>query len=44
MGQHVDTDKQPHEVFLEAAAGWGAEYPCPKCGKLCKAYDFHEFT
>ncbi|CAO0820595.1 hypothetical protein DFAR_1730002 [Desulfarculales bacterium] len=19
-------------------------YPCTECGRLCKAYDFHEFT
>ncbi|CAO0819714.1 hypothetical protein DFAR_1100008 [Desulfarculales bacterium] len=44
--QLVDTDKQPHEVFLEVAADRGAEYPCPECGRpdhLCKAYNFHEF-
>ncbi|CAO0820373.1 transposase [Desulfarculales bacterium] len=29
VGQRVDTDKQPHEVFLEVAADRGAEYPCP---------------
>ncbi|CAO0822766.1 hypothetical protein DFAR_3290014 [Desulfarculales bacterium] len=45
MRQRVDTDKQPHEVFLEVAADWGAEYsPCPECGRLCEAHDFHEFT
>ncbi|CAO0824777.1 hypothetical protein DFAR_910020 [Desulfarculales bacterium] len=27
VGQCVDTDKQPHEDFLEVAANWGAEYP-----------------
>ncbi|CAO0823933.1 hypothetical protein DFAR_3990058 [Desulfarculales bacterium] len=44
VGQRVDTDKQPHEVFLEIAADRGAEYPCPACGRLCKAHDFHDFT
>ena len=44
VGQRVDTDKQPHEVFLEVTADRGAEYPCPECGRLCKAHDFHEFT
>ncbi|CAO0819861.1 hypothetical protein DFAR_1150019 [Desulfarculales bacterium] len=40
----MDTDKQPHEIFLEVAADRGAEYPCPKRGRLCKAHDLHEFT
>ncbi|CAO0822945.1 hypothetical protein DFAR_330003 [Desulfarculales bacterium] len=40
----MDTDKQPHEVFLEVAVDRGAEYPCPECGRLCKAYDLHEFN
>ncbi|CAO0821901.1 transposase [Desulfarculales bacterium] len=43
MGQRVDTDKQPHEVFLEVAADRGAEYPCPEYGRLCEAHVFHEF-
>ncbi|CAO0823488.1 hypothetical protein DFAR_3720006 [Desulfarculales bacterium] len=42
--QRVDTDKQPHKVFLEIAADRGAEYPCPECGRLCKAHYFHEFS
>ncbi|CAO0824611.1 hypothetical protein DFAR_740009 [Desulfarculales bacterium] len=40
----MNTDKQPHEVFLEVAADRGTEYPCPKCGKSFKAHDFHELT
>ncbi|CAO0824772.1 hypothetical protein DFAR_910015 [Desulfarculales bacterium] len=44
MGQRVDTNKQPHEVLLEVAADRGAEYPCPECGRLCTAHNFHEFT
>ncbi|CAO0824168.1 hypothetical protein DFAR_440020 [Desulfarculales bacterium] len=38
----MDTDKQPHKVFLEVAAKREAEHPCPRCGRLCKAHDFHE--
>ncbi|CAO0824688.1 hypothetical protein DFAR_810015 [Desulfarculales bacterium] len=41
MEQRVDTGKQPHEIFVEVAADRGTEYPCPKCGRLCKAHDFH---
>ncbi|CAO0820091.1 hypothetical protein DFAR_1350002 [Desulfarculales bacterium] len=40
VGQRVDTDKQPHEVFLEVTTDRGAGYPCPKCGKSCEAHDF----
>ncbi|CAO0821056.1 hypothetical protein DFAR_2090034 [Desulfarculales bacterium] len=40
----MDTDKQPHEVFLEVAGDRGAEYPCSECGRSCKAHDFHELT
>ncbi|CAO0824102.1 hypothetical protein DFAR_400007 [Desulfarculales bacterium] len=29
VGQRVDTDKKPHEVFLKVAADRGAEYLCP---------------
>lgn len=44
VDQRVDTSKQPHEVYLEVTADRGAEYPCPECGRLCKARDFQEFT
>ncbi|CAO0823839.1 hypothetical protein DFAR_3960012 [Desulfarculales bacterium] len=40
----MNTDKQPHEVFLEVAADRETEYPCPECDKFCKAHDFREFT
>ncbi|CAO0822798.1 hypothetical protein DFAR_3290046 [Desulfarculales bacterium] len=44
VGQRMDTDKQPHEVFLEIAADQGAEYLYPDYGRLCKAHEFHKFT
>jgi transposase len=44
VGQHVDTSKTPHEVYLEISSDRGALYPCPVCGVLCKAHDFKEFT
>ncbi|CAO0823063.1 hypothetical protein DFAR_3460042 [Desulfarculales bacterium] len=40
----MDIDKQPHEIFLEVAADRETEYPCPECGRRCKAHDFHEFN
>jgi transposase len=44
VGQRLDTDKQPHELHLEVAAERGSLFPCPVCGKPCKAHDFAEFT
>ena len=44
VGQRLDTDKQPHELHLEVAAERGSLFPCPTCGKSCKAHDFAEFT
>ncbi|CAO0821638.1 hypothetical protein DFAR_2500035 [Desulfarculales bacterium] len=29
VGQRVDTNKQPHEVFLEVAVDRGAKVPLP---------------
>jgi len=42
VGQELDTDKQPHELHLHVQADRGAEYPCPVCGKACKAHDFKD--
>ena len=44
VGQRLDTGKQPHELHLEVAADRGSLFPCPVCGKPCKAHDFAEFT
>ena len=44
VGQRLDTDKRPHELHLEVAAERGSSFPCPTCGKSCKAHDFAEFT
>jgi transposase len=43
-GQRLETAKQPHELHLEVAAERGSQFPCPVCGKPCKAHDFAEFT
>jgi len=40
VSQHLDTDRQPHELQLEVSADRGSEFPCPDCGKMCKAHDF----
>jgi transposase len=44
VGQRLDTGKNPHilEVHLEAERG--TLFPCPDCGKACKAHDFKELT
>jgi transposase len=44
VGQRLDSSKQPQELHLEVAADRGSLFPCPVCGKACKAHDFAEFT
>ena len=43
-GQLLDTSKSPHGLRLTIAAGRGALFPCPVCGKLFHAHDFKEMT
>ena len=42
--QQLDTTKSPHRLDLRIAADRGSLYPCPECGKSCKAHDFKEMT
>lgn len=42
VGQHLNTDKKPHELHLEVKAARGSKYLCPECGLQCPAHDFHE--
>ena len=42
VGQRLDTGKQPHELHLDVCAERGSLFPCPVCGKACKAHDFAE--
>src|SRR5512134_1905645 len=44
VSQRLDTATQPNQLHLEVAAERGALFPCPACGKPCKAHDFAEFT
>ena len=44
VGQRLDTDKRPKELHIEVAADRGARFPCPDCGRPCKAHDFGAFT
>ena len=44
VGQHLDTTGRPNKLFLELAVDRGAIFPCPICGKLCKAHDFDAFS
>jgi len=44
VGQILDTSKNPHELKIKIKADRGPEYPCPACGKMCKAHDFQEKT
>lgn len=44
LSQRLETDKIPHELHMEIGAYRGAGYPCPGCGRTCKAHDFRDFT
>lgn len=44
MEQRLDTRKRPYELQLRIAADPDALYPCPECGRSCKARDFKEIT
>ena len=44
VGQVLDVNKKPSELRLDIDADRGTLYPCPECGKPCKAHDFKEFT
>src|SRR3990170_6384073 len=43
-GQRLDIEKRPNELHLEVIADRGALFPCPECGRACKAHDFDSFT
>lgn len=42
--QRLDIDKNPHELHLQIESKRGSRYPCPECGRPCKAHDFTELT
>jgi transposase len=44
VDQRLDTDKRPNELHIVMAADRGTRFPCPDCGRPCKAHDFAEFT
>lgn len=44
MGQHLDINKQPHELHLTVGSDRGSKYACPVCGASCAAHDFQEKT
>jgi len=44
VDQRLDTRRQPHVLEILLEADRGASFPCPECGRLCKAHDFKEFT
>jgi len=43
VDQRLDTSQQPHVLEILLEADRGAEFPCPECGRPCKAHDFKEF-
>jgi len=44
LSQKFDMETNPHQLHLEIGADRGALYPCPHCGKMCKAHDFEKRT
>jgi hypothetical protein len=44
VSQSLDVKVVPHRLDLRIEAERGALYPCPTCGRSCKAHDFKEFT
>jgi len=44
VGQLLDTSKKPYELRIKIKADRGSKYPCPVCGKMCRAHDFQEKT
>ena len=44
VGQVLDVNKKPSELRLDVEGARGILYPCPECGKPCKAHDFKEFS
>lgn len=44
VGQQLDTSVQPYCLKIKIKADRGAEFPCPVCGRMCKAHDFKEKT
>ena len=44
IDQRLDLKKNPHELHLRLQADRGSLFPCPDCGKMCKAHDYKDFT
>jgi len=44
IDQNLDTNKNPNELHIQISSERGSVYPCPICGKLCKAHDFKTFS
>lgn len=44
VGQTLDTSVTPHQLKIRIRAERGVEFPCPVCGRMCKAHDFQEKT
>lgn len=42
VSQRLETEKFPHELHLQLEADRGSLFPCPVCGRMCKAHDFTE--
>ena len=43
-GQMLDTSVTPYQLKIRLKADRGSEFPCPVCGRMCKAHDFKKKT
>ena len=43
-GQMLDTSVTPYQLKIRLKADRGSEFPCPVCGRMCKAHDFQKKT
>lgn len=44
VDQKLDLKKNPHELHLRLQADRGSLFPCPECGKMCKAHYYKDLT
>ena len=44
VGQLFDMSVEPNQLKIRLQAARGTEFPCPVCGRMCKAHDYKEKT
>jgi len=44
VDQELDTQSEPHKLYLRVSAPRGSRFSCPGCGEPRKVHDFKEMT